>query len=98
MDSQAFFNILSNKDVIKKLSEALGPIIQLTISEVITLFSTKFDSSVDALTQSIELLKMEVNKRSAMIDKLKNNNTELVGKLTFGFLLKPNNIVNFKIS
>ena len=59
MDENSFINILNNREVITKLSEALGPLIQLTIAETVKTISTCFDENIKSLQESIDKLQIE---------------------------------------
>ena len=63
MDPHSFIKAVSHKDVIDKLCRALGSFIKLTISDVIKSINAKFDSTVDAIRQTIDFLTLDLTKR-----------------------------------
>ena len=81
MDPQLFINALSHKDVIDKLCEALGPLIKLTISEITKSITAKFDSTMDAMRQTVDILKSDLIKHDEQVKKLESENSELHNKL-----------------
>ena len=59
MKTQNFIEILSQQELLRKIHEIFGPLIQLTITEVTISIFAKYDNTVKLLGESIELLKMQ---------------------------------------
>ena len=83
MDVNICINILTNREVITKLSEALGPLIQLTIAETVKTISTCFDENITSLHESIDTLQIEYAKRGELVNKLQIENDDLQRKLRY---------------